>query len=131
MMNSLNSRTREVRRTQGVNSRTLSRIQRSQQTLALPEQISFIHLPYKGTFPFDTSISLFFLSFVSFERLKSFALFLLNLTLRRILPRTPCAHSSTLELKWFSVSAYLTEILCIHALSLLSFNRLLPPRDSE
>jgi hypothetical protein len=86
----------------------------------------------QGTPPFfDTSTSLFFLSFVSSERLKSFVLFLLNLTLGRILPCTPYAHSSTLELKWFSVSACLAESLCIRALSLLRFNRLPPPRDSE
>jgi hypothetical protein len=90
---------REVRRTQGVNSRVLSRIQWSQHTLAFPKQISFIRLPYKGSFFFDTWTSLSFLSFVSSERIKSFALFPLNLTLGRNLLHTPYVHSSALELK--------------------------------
>ena len=114
-----------------VNSHTLSHIQRSQQTMASSERISSVHLPNKGTFPFDTSASLLFLTFVISERLKIFALFLLNLTLGRILSRTPYVHFSTLELKWFSVFACLAESLCIRALSLLSFNRIPPPRDSE
>jgi hypothetical protein len=95
------------------------------------KQILSIHLPNKGTFPFDTSASLLFLIFVSSERIKRFSLFLLNLMLGRILLSTPYAHSSTLELNWFLVSAFLAEILCIHEISLLSFNRLPPPRDSE
>jgi hypothetical protein len=114
-----------------VNSHTLSHIQWSQQTVASSEQNSSIRLPNKGTFPFDTSTSLPFLSFVISEGLKIFVLFLLNLTLGRILSFTPYAYSSSLELKWFSVSACLVESLCIRALSLLRFNRLPPPRDSK
>jgi hypothetical protein len=96
-----------------------------------PNSFSFVRHLNKGAFPFGTSISLLFLSFISSERLKSFVLFLLDLTLGRILLRTPYAHSSTLQLKWFSTFVSLTESLCLRALSLLSFNRLRPPRDSE
>jgi hypothetical protein len=132
MTNSLSSPNSRSPNDSRVNSHTLSRIQRSHQTIALSEQISSVHLPNKGTFPYlDTSISLLFLSFVSSGRLKSFALFLLDLTLGRILPHTPYVHSSTLGLKWFSVSVFLAESLCIRSLYLLSFNRLHPPRDSE
>jgi hypothetical protein len=55
----------------------------------------------------------------------------LNLTLRIILPCTPYAQSSNLELKRFMVSTCLAESLCICALSLLIFKRILPLRDSE
>ena len=96
-----------------------------------PNSFFFVHHLNKGAFPFDTSISLPFLSFVISKRIKSFALFFLDVTLGRILPRTPYVHSSTLELKWFSVSVCLAESLCICALSLLRFNRLPPQRDSE
>jgi hypothetical protein len=96
-------------------------------------QTVFIHSSSKQGNPpfFDTSNSLFFLIFFIYEMIKRFVLSLLNLMLLRILLLTPYTHSSNLELKWFLVSAYLAESLCICALSLLRFNMLLPPRDSR
>lgn len=96
-----------------------------------PNSLLFVRHPNKGAIPFDTLISLLFMSFVSSERLKRFALFLLDVTLGRILPHTPYVHSSTLELKWFPVFVFLAESPCILSLSLLSFNRLRPPRESK
>jgi hypothetical protein len=66
-----------------------------------------------------------------YERIKIFTFFILNLMLGIILPRNPYAHSSTLELKWFSLSEFLAKSICIRSLSLLIFNRIPPPRESS
>jgi hypothetical protein len=130
-MNSLSSPTHEVQMTPGLTPMLFPIPNGHNRPWLLPKRFRPFVFQTRDPPFFDTSTSLFFLIFVSSERLKRFALFLLNLMLGRILPRTPYAHSSTLELKWFSVSACLTESLCIRALSLLIFNRIPPPRDSE